>query len=70
MLGPIIEEVADELNGIQVMKVNIDEHGDIAQKYGVMSIPTLILFKDGNEVNKSIGFMPKEDIIEFVNQNK
>ena len=70
MLGPIIEEVADELNGIQVMKVNIDEHGDIAQKYGVMSIPTLILFKDGNEVNKSIGFMPKEDIIEFVSQNK
>lgn len=70
MLGPIIEEVADELNSIKVMKVNIDEHGDIAQKYGVMSIPTLILFKDGNEVNKSIGFMPKEDIIEFVNQNK
>jgi len=69
MLSPIIEEVAVELNDLKIIKVNVDEHGDIAQKYGVMSIPTLILFKDGNEIDKSIGFMPKEDMIEFINKN-
>ena len=70
MLSPIIEEVANETSDVKIVKVNIDEHSDIAQKYGVMSIPTLILFKDGNEIDKSIGFMPKEDILEFINKNK
>jgi len=70
MLGPVIEEVASELSDVQVIKVNVDEHSDIAQKYGVMSIPTLIVFKDGKEVDKSVGFMPKEDMIEFISKNK
>ena len=70
MLSPIIEEIATELSDVKIVKLNIDEHGDIAQKYGVMSIPTLILFKDGKEIDKSIGFMPKEDMIEFINKNK
>ena len=70
MLGPVIEEVSNEISDVQIIKVNVDEHGDIAQKYGVMSIPTLILFKDGKEINKSIGFMPKEDMLEFINKNK
>lgn len=70
MIGPIVEEVSGELTDVQIVKINVDEHSDIAQKYGVMSIPTLILFKDGKEVEKSIGFMPKEDLIEFINKNK
>ena len=70
MLGPVLEEVSNELTDINIVKINVDEHGELAQKYGVMSIPTLILFKDGKEIDKSIGFMPKEDIIEFINKNK
>lgn len=70
MLSPIIEEVSNELTDIKFVKVNIDEHSDIAQKYGVMSIPTLIIFKDGQELDKSIGFLPKEDMIEFLDKNK
>lgn len=60
MLGPIIDEVAEEYAGkIKVVKIDIDENGDVANKYGVMSIPTLILFKDGNIANKTIGLQPK-----------
>lgn len=70
MIGPILEEIADETKNINIIKINIDEHSDIAKKYGVMSIPTLIMFKDGQEIDKSVGFMPKEDIIEFINKNK
>lgn len=70
MLGPVIEEVANTMEDIKVLKVNIDEHAEIAQTYGVMSIPTLIIFKEGKEIDKSIGFMPKDDMLEFINKNK
>ena len=58
MLGPILEE----LNGIDIIKVNVDQFQDIANTYGVMSIPTLILFENGEIVNKSIGLKSKDDI--------
>ena len=70
MLGPVLEEVSSELTDINIIKVNVDEHSELAQKYGVMSIPTLILFKDGQEVEKNIGFITKEDMVEFINKNK
>ena len=60
MLGNVLEEV-EELN---VLKVNVDEFPSIATKYGVMSIPTLIKFKNGNEVKKVIGFRTKEELLE------
>lgn len=69
MISPIISEIANELTDIKVVKVNVDEHPDISQNYGVMSIPTLILFKYGKEVAKNVGFMPKDDLIEFINNN-
>ena len=62
MLGPIIEE----LDNIQILKVNVDSFHEIANKYGVMSIPTLILFKDGKEVSKMIGLRSKSDIEEMI----
>ena len=65
MLSPIIDEVATEQN-IKVVKVNVDNHEDIAKKYGIMSIPTIILFKNGEEVNKNIGLLSKEDLLEFI----
>lgn len=65
MLSPIIEEVACEQN-IKLVKVNVDKHEDLAKKYGIMSIPTVIIFKNGKETNKHIGLLSKEDLLEFI----
>jgi len=69
MIGPVIEEIANERTDIKVIKVNVDEHGEIAQKYGVMSIPTLILFNNGNVEKQNVGFIPKENILELIDTN-
>ncbi len=63
MIAPAIEEIANERTDITVGKVNVDESGAIAVKYGIASIPTLIVFKDGNEYARLIGYRPKEDIL-------
>ncbi|MCR4989464.1 MAG: thioredoxin [Lachnospiraceae bacterium] len=63
MLGPVIEEIANESDGsYKVGKVNVDEEGDLAQKYNVMSIPMVAVFKDGDVYKKSVGAKPKADI--------
>ena len=65
-LGPILEEVEAELTGqVKVAKINIDEEEELALQFRVMSIPTLLLFKDGKVVNKSVGLAPKEEVLEF-----
>lgn len=64
-LAPIIEEITNEAN-IKLVKVNVDECPVISQKYGVMSIPTIIYFKDGNEVNKKIGLCSKSELKDFI----
>ncbi len=61
-LGAILEEI----NDIDILKVNVDLFQNISNKYGVMSIPTLIIFDKGNEIKKSIGFKTKEELIEFL----
>lgn len=66
MLAPVLEEVEAEHPEITFYKLDVDESPEIANRYGVMSIPTLILFKNGEEVNKSVGYSPKEDIEEFL----
>lgn len=59
-LSSIVDEVADELAGkIAVAKCNVDDNQDLAMKFGVMSIPTLIVFKNGEEVDRSVGALPK-----------
>lgn len=59
-LSPIVDEVADELAGkLVVAKCNVDDNQDLAMKYGVMSIPTLIVFKNGEEIDRSVGALPK-----------
>ncbi len=69
MVGPVVEAVADDMAGkVNVGKVNVDDNQQFAQKYGVMSIPTMILFKDGEEIARTVGFMPKEELIKFVEQ--
>ena len=71
MIAPILEEIADEQGeALQVAKLNVDEAGDIARRFEVMSIPTLILFKDGEPVKRIVGAKPKQalldDIAEFI----
>ena len=63
MIAPFVEEIANERTDITVGKVNVDESGAIAVKYGIASIPTLIVFKDGKEHARLIGYRPKEDIL-------
>lgn len=65
MLGEVIENSNID---IDCLKVNVDEFRDIAQKYGIMSIPTVILFDNSKEVNKNIGFMDEDELEEFINQ--
>jgi len=64
MLSPIL----DEVDFIDVLKINVDEHQDVAQSYGVMSIPTLLFFKDGLEKRKEIGFKNKDEIKRIVDE--
>ena len=65
MLSPVISEIAEELNGtIKVGKVNVDDEQELAIKYKVASIPTLLLFKNGKLEKTSVGFMPKNAILE------
>ena len=65
MLGPVFEEVSKE-SDINFVKVDIDTHEDLCREYKVMSVPTLILFEDGIEVRRNIGFIPKDKLIEFI----
>ncbi|MFW5829779.1 MAG: thioredoxin, partial [Planctomycetota bacterium] len=67
MLGPVIEKLAGEMGDtITIGKLNVDDNPATAQQYGVMSIPTLILFKDGKEVAKTMGFQPEPALKQFV----
>ena len=67
MLTPIIEELATELEGKAVVgKINVDEQGELAMKFGVMSIPTLMVLKNGELVKKSVGFMPKAQVLSLL----
>lgn len=67
MVAPVIEALATEMEGkVTVGKINVDDHQAFAQKYGVMSIPTMILFKDGAEAARTIGFTPKEELVKFI----
>ena len=63
MIAPVLEEVAKERPDVTVCKVDVDEERELALKYGVSSIPTLLVFRDGKVVNQSIGAMPKERIL-------
>ena len=67
-LGPVIEEIASEFEGkIVVGKCNVDDTQDISMEYGIRSIPTVIFFKDGVPVDKTIGLVPKEEIVKRIN---
>ena len=66
MLSPLVDQIAEENDNIKVCKVNVDDEQDIAVEYKVMSIPTLVVFKDGAEVNRSVGVKSKEEILAMI----
>ncbi len=67
MLKPTIEQIASENDDVKIASVNIDDNDDLAFKYNVSSIPCLVLFKDGNEVKRSVGLKPKPEILKLIN---
>ena len=66
MLAPIIQEIANENENIKVVKVNIDQAQDLAEKYDVMSIPTTVVIKNGQEIDRTVGYVGKETILNMV----
>jgi len=70
MMSPIIEELSKEMTGIKFGKLNVDENKETAMKYGVMSIPTFIIFKDGEYIDAIVGGMPKEVFKEILENIK
>lgn len=63
MIAPIIEEIAEENDTIKVGKINVDDERDLSLQFGIQSIPTLIVIKDGKVANQAVGAMPKESIL-------
>ena len=70
MLGPVIEELSEEVEGISVAKLNVDDNGKIAMDYQVQSIPTVMIFKDGELQERLVGFRPKADLLEVIKKYK
>ncbi|MBQ1861744.1 MAG: thioredoxin [Clostridia bacterium] len=66
MMSPIMDEIAETVADVKVGKVNVDEEEELAAKFGIMSIPTILAFKDGKLVNQTIGVQPKESILSMV----
>ena len=66
MVSPIVDEIAQEETAVKVGKINVDENPELAQKFGVMSIPTLIVIKDGKVVERAVGARPKAAIKEML----
>ena len=67
MVGPVVAEIAEEYEGkVKVGKVNVDEEDELAERFGVQSIPTIILFKNGEEAARQVGFAPKAKLIQML----
>lgn len=70
MIAPVLEELDADMDGkVKIVKVDVDANQGTASQYGIMSIPTLLLMKDGETVDKVVGFRPKEALAELVNQH-
>jgi thioredoxin 1 len=66
-LAPILESIDEDRANVKIIKVNVDEAEKISRSYGVMSIPTLIVFKDGKEISKNIGLLSKDEVMNMIN---
>ena len=66
MVSPIVDEIANERDDIKVGKINVDEQGELSMQFRIVSIPTLIVMKNGEVANKTVGAMPKEEILNLL----
>ncbi len=66
MLSPVVDEISEEVSGVKVCKVNVDEEPELARQFQIMSIPTLVVIKDGKLVNQSVGVKPKAAIVNMI----
>lgn len=70
MIAPVLEQIDSEIGDkLKIVKVNVDDNPDSAGRFGIMSIPTLLLFKDGQPVDKIVGFQPKEALLATINKH-
>ena len=68
MLSPVLEEISEENPQLQVLKIDVDEVGALAARYGIQSIPTIMLFKNGQRVETRVGYQNKNQLLAFINQ--
>ena len=69
MLGPVIDQLSEEISGAEFVKVDVDDNPDLAREYSIMSIPCVMVFKGGKLAAKNIGFVPKAAMQEFIEKN-
>ena len=70
MLSPVMDEVESEITDVKFLKIDVDKEVELAIRFSVMSIPTIIVFKDGKIMSQHVGFMTKDEIIEMINSAK
>lgn len=68
MLSPVLEEVSEENPNVSILKIDVDEVGELAARYGIQSIPTLMLFENGQRVETRTGYQNKNQLVAFINQ--
>ncbi len=68
MLSPILEALSEEQDKVKIVKIDVDAYPGVAQKYGVMSMPTMLIFKDGEKIDQKIGLMPKDALEAWFNE--
>ena len=66
MLAPVLEELSEEVNDVEIVKVDVDELGSLAARYGIMSIPTLLVFTKGELTNKAVGYQDKQALLKLI----
>ncbi len=66
MVAPVLEELVEEITDVKIVKVNVDQQPDLAQKFQIMSIPTMVLIKEGKVVDTTVGAQPKENLVRFI----
>jgi thioredoxin 1 len=70
MLGPVLEELSDEITDVKFVKIDVDEEPELAEKFGIMSIPSVFLFKNGEVAGSFLGLQPKDKVKAFIEGNK
>jgi len=70
MMAPVLEEIDSEMSDkVKIIKLDVDENQETAGNFGVMSIPTMLLFKDGEMVDQTVGYQPKDSLVQFVSKH-